>query len=116
MYHKCRENSSHLRQLLLSVLTLVKNHGKSISSNLITISRFTKGYDRDYRCQRPFPSWQKPSCCRSAFGRRFCPFGYSIYRHNGQNRHRKRVSAILCRCRIYSTNGTQRTPAIRCAR
>lgn len=37
MYHKCRENSSHLRQLLLSVLTLVKNHGKSISSNL-TIS------------------------------------------------------------------------------
>lgn len=37
MYHKCRENSSRLRQLLLSVLTLVKNHGKSISSNL-TIS------------------------------------------------------------------------------
>lgn len=28
MYNKCKENSSHSRQLLLSVLTLVKNHGK----------------------------------------------------------------------------------------
>ena len=58
MYHKRRENSSHLRQLLLSFLTLVKITKKSISSNLTTNSQFIKQKNNNGQGQRRWTSEQ----------------------------------------------------------